>query len=226
VVTPETSLRPPRRNAAWLRVAALGGVLAAATALVLLSDLGDVARLRATVEDAGPLAPVVFALAYAVITLAPLPKNALGAAAGLVFGLTTGVVVTWAGAMLGAAAAFGLARTLGRESVQRVTDARGERVDAFLARRGFLAVVTLRLVPVLPFTAVNYGSGLTSVRTTHYLAGTAFGIIPGTIAYVALGAFGADPGSWEFVTAVAALVLLSLVGLALRRLRRRTAGTS
>ena len=81
-------------------------------------------------------------------------------------------------------------------------------------------------VPVLPFTAVNYGSGLTSVRATHYIAGTALGIIPGTVAYVALGAFGADPGSWQFVTAVAALVLLSLVGLALRRLRRRSGGTS
>lgn len=197
------------------------------TVLVLVADLGDVDRLRTVVDDAGPLAPVAFALAYAVVTLAPLPKNALSAGAGLVFGLTVGVLVTWVGAMLGAVVAFALARALGREGVERVTGARGQQLDDVLRRRGFLAVLALRLVPVLPFTAINYGSGLSGVRVPHYLGGTALGIIPGTIAYVALGAFGADPRSWQFGTAVAALVLLSLVGLALRRRgRQRPGGTA
>ncbi len=153
---------------------------------------------------AGPLAPVLFTVAYAAVTLAPLPKNALSAGAGLIFGLTTGVAVVWVGAMLGAIAAVWLARALGRDTVERLTGGRVERVDALLRRRGRLGVLVARLVPVLPFTAVNYGSGLSSVAFADYLAGTAVGIVPGTVAYVALGTYGGAPLSWQFVAALTA----------------------
>ncbi|MDQ3453171.1 MAG: VTT domain-containing protein, partial [Actinomycetota bacterium] len=81
------------------------------------------------------------------------------------------------------------------------------------------------LVPVLPFTAINYAAGLTAVRLRDYALGTALGIIPGTVAFVALGAYGSTPGSWPFVVAVVALVALITGGAAVaRRSRRRGAG--
>ena len=44
---------------------------------------GDVAQLRGDIAGAGPLAPVVFVVVYAVPTLAPLPKNVFSATAGV-----------------------------------------------------------------------------------------------------------------------------------------------
>ena len=90
-----------------------------------------------------------------------------------------------------------------------------------------VAVIVMRLVPVLPFTAIDYAAGLTSVRTRDYAIGTALGIFPGTVSFVALGAYGTSPGSWPFIVAVAALVLLTAGGLLVarrRRPRRRMAG--
>lgn len=98
---------------------------------------------------------------YAVATLAPVPKNVLSAAAGLLFGLLEGVLLVWLAALSGALIAFALGRSLGREAVERLTGARMARVDALLGRRGLLAVLGARLLPGLPFTAVNYGAGLT-----------------------------------------------------------------
>jgi uncharacterized membrane protein YdjX (TVP38/TMEM64 family) len=46
----------------------------------------------------------------------------------------------------------------------------------------------MRLVPVLPFTAVNDGSGFTTLRLRHYAVGTAVGILPGSVVFVGLGA--------------------------------------
>ena len=138
------------------------------------------------------------------------------------------------GALIGACGAFGLSRWLGRDTVQRITGGRVERVDAMLSRRGVRAVVGVRLVPVLPFTPINYAAGLSAVRTRDYVLGTAVGIPPGTASFVALGAYGSEPGSLPFVVALVSLVLVAtgLGGAHLvrrrhqERARRRTGAAS
>ena len=216
----------PIGRAVWIRLSAFVAILAIAVAVAAAVELPDPEQLRADIAAAGPGAITLFVLVYAAATLAPLPKNVLAAVAGLLFGLVVGVAVVFLAALLGAVAAFALGRVLGREAVERLTGTRVARVDALLRRRGLLSVLVVRLVPVLPFTAINYAAGLTAVRTRDYLLGTALGIIPGTIAYVALGAYGTSPGSWPFVLAVLALVGLTVGGAALTRRSRRTRKTS
>ena len=184
----------------------------------------DVQAVRDGPLGSGPWAPLLFAVAYAAATLAPVPKNVLSAAAGVLFGFALGALVVWCAALAGAAAAFWLGRALGREAVQRLARGHLRRVDALLARHGRVAVLVLRLVPVVPFTALNYGSGLSGLRFRDYLLATGAGIVPGTLAYVALGAFGTDPTSPAFLVAVATLLLLTVVGAVLAHRRRRGLG--
>jgi uncharacterized membrane protein YdjX (TVP38/TMEM64 family) len=218
-------LVPVRRRSGrfvWVRLVVLASVLVVAAVVAASVGLPDAAQLRADIAAMGPAAPAVFVLLYALVTLVPLPKNVLSVIAGLFFGLTEGTVIVLLGALLGALTAFGLGRVLGREAVERLTGRRVARVDGLLSRHGLLAVLAVRLVPVLPFTAINYAAGLTAVRNRDYLVGTALGIIPGTIAYVSLGAYGTSPGSWPFTVAVLALVALTAGGAATaHRYRRR-----
>lgn len=204
----------------WLRLAVLALLLVAGLAVLLLAPLPPVDELRVALERAGPWAAVAFAAAYVLATLLMLPKNVLSAAAGLAFGLSAGAVLVWFAAVVGASAAFWVGRLLGRDGVARIAGRHMERLDSLVERHGVLAVLALRLVPVAPFTAVNYGSGLTSIRFSHYLVATAVGIVPGTAAYVALGAYGATPTSWQFVVAASALLALSLAGVIVARVRR------
>ncbi|RZU34497.1 TVP38/TMEM64 family protein [Blastococcus saxobsidens] len=211
-----------RRRFVWGRLTLLVLVVTMGAVVAALVGLPDAEQVRADVAAMGRAAPALFILLYAGATLAPLPKNVLSAAAGLLFGLVEGVGVVLLGALLGALAAFALGRALGRDAVERLTGARVARVDALLSRHGLLAVLGVRLVPVLPFTAINYAAGLTAVRIRDYVLGTALGIIPGTVAYVALGAYGTSPGSWPFVVAALVLVALTAGGVvAARRYRRR-----
>lgn len=191
-------------------------LVAGVAAVVVTSGISDVDTVRGRVGSAGPIAPAVFAVVFALAMLAPLPKNALSAAGGLLFGLTTGVLAVWVGAMLGALVAFWLARALGREVISRFTGPRVARADELVRRGGVLAA---RLVPVVPFTLINYASGLGPVRFAHYLLGTAIGILPGSLAYVAVGAYGTQPRSWQLYVAVAALVALSVGGVVVARRR-------
>lgn len=205
------------RWSAWLRPILLLAILVAVGVTATLVGLPDAEELRAQIAGAGPLAPAFFVVVYAFVSLLPLPKNVFAGLAGVLFGLALGVVVVMVAALIGAAAAFALSRVLGRDAVERITGGRVARVDALLHRRGMLAVIVVRLVPVLPFTAINYAAGLSAVRMRDYALGTAVGILPGTVSFVALGAYGTSPGSWPFLVSVAALVLLTAGGFLIAR---------
>ncbi len=207
----------------WIRPALLALLLAAGTAVVLTVGVPPVEEIRAWVEAAGWAAPVAFVVLYAALTLTPAPATVLSIAAGLLFGVAGGLAVVLTGALASAIGAFGLSRTLGRGAVERVDSERLRRLDGMLRRRGLLAVIGVRLVPLLPFTALNYACGLTAVRVRDYVLGTAVGILPGAAAYVTVGAYGAQPGSAPFLIALGGLVVLTVGGLVVSRRRRSTA---
>ena len=166
---------------------------------------------------------VSFMAVYAALTLTPFPASALTIASGLLFGLAVGAAVVVFAATLGAWVAFLLARGLGRDGVSRIRWARIATIDAMLERRGLISVLLVRLVPLFPFMAVNYAAGLSAVRQRDYLLGTAVGIVPATVGYTALGAYGTSPLSWPFAAAVLAVVVVTLAaGYAARRLKSRT----
>lgn len=204
----------------WVRPLLLLVLLGIGVAVAVSVGVPPLEDVRARVGGAGWAGPVVYAGLYAVLTLTPAPATVLSIGAGVLFGLAGGLAVVMAGALLSAAGAFGLSRGLGRRAVERVDHDRLRRLDALLRRRGLLAVIGVRLVPLLPFTALNYLCGLTAVRTRDYIAGTAVGIAPGATAYVAIGAFGAEPGSLPFLVAVGGLLALSVAGLVIARRRR------
>ncbi len=171
-------------------------------------------QLRSLVDTAGPLGPVAFVAAYALLTVALVPGTIPSLAAGALFGPVWGSVLVIAGATVGAVGAFEVARRIGRQRTRRLVGERVLRADAWVQRRGVSGVIGLRLLPVVPFNALNYAFGLSSVRRRDHAIGTAVGIVPGSVAFVALGDSIADPGSVGFMAslgAVAVLVAASVV---------------
>lgn len=216
---------PPAPDRWWIRPLVLGALLTAGVVVATAVGLPTVTDLRAGLAAAGWAAPVLYAALYAGLTLTPTPATALSIAAGLLFGLPTGLAVVMTGALLGASTAFGLSRTLGRQAVTRLDSQRLRRLDELLRRHGLLAVIGVRLLPLLPFGPLNYACGLTNVGARHYLLGTAIGILPAALAFVTIGAYGDTPGSTPFLVALGGLALLTLAGAAAAR-GRRTVGRS
>ncbi len=209
-------MRPDMRY----RLVGLAVLVVVAVVLAVFIDVPSVTALRREYSGTGLPGALGFALVYAGLSLLPLPATVFTLAAGALFGLARGLPIVVLGATLGAAAAFYLGRVLGRDAVQHFTGARLQTLDRYLTRRGFWAVLAARLVPIVPFTGLNYLSGLTGVRASSYLLATVIGILPGTTAYVAVGAYGTHPGSLPFLTAVSALLLLTIVGVVVSRRRR------
>lgn len=128
-------------------------------------------------------APLVYIAVYAAATALAIPGSILTLAGGAMFGVSWGTVYTTVGANVGANAAFGIGRFLGRNGVERLAGSRLDALDRATANHGFRGLLTLRLIPAVPFNALNFGSGLTSIRWPTYALATAVGILPGTVVY-------------------------------------------
>src|SRR5262245_37907222 len=175
--------------------------VAAVVALVVLFRVLPVTdwlvAFQAYVRDLGPAGYALYAVVYAICVVLFVPASILTLGAGAIYGLATGVAVVLVGASLGATLTFLLARGLLRERVERMTEGNAtfRALDRAIAREGAKIVFLVRLAPVFPFTYINYAFGLTGVKTLSYVVATVIGMIPGTFAYVYLGAAAADAAS-------------------------------
>lgn len=204
----------------WLRFGVLVALLLTALAVAVRVGVPDPQELRSIVAQTGATGILLFIAGYVVCTLLVLPKGVLSIGAGIAFGFLPGAAIVMVGAILGASAAFVVGRWLGRDAVERMAGAHLARLDALVTRYGFAAIVLVRLIPLAPFTVINYAAGLTSIGFRSYAVATAVGIIPGTLAYVALGAFGTSPTSWEFLVAILVFAALTVGGVLVARRHR------
>lgn len=208
--TTESTSQGPSAGSATLRLGALVTAFAAVSVTLHLSGWNGPERLQDVVASAGWAGVLVFVLGYAALVLVPTPASLLTILGGVLFGVWWGAVLSWTGAVLGALGGWLIGRRAGRPAVDRLLGGRLREADELLSRNGLVAVLTVRLVPLFPFTPVNYACGLVGVRWRDYVVGTGLGIVPGAVAYASLGASGADP--WGIVVGVGALVVLAVVG--------------
>ncbi|GAB3482763.1 TVP38/TMEM64 family protein [Nocardiopsis coralliicola] len=200
-----------------------------ALALVGLSLAGRAApglgQLREYVAAAGPAGLAVYIAGYVVLSLVFVPRPLISATGGAAFGPVAGIAAAVAGSVAAAWVQFAVGRFLARDAVAaRLPAGVLARLDRLTERHGLLAVIQLRLVPVIPFAAVNYGFGLTGLRAVPFVVGTALGSVPGTTAVVLLGDSLTDPGSPAFLASIALFLVLLLVSVFWGRGSLRAAG--
>ena len=212
----------------------LGLILVGGFLAVRLTPLGDLLSREGVTSAiaflrASAWAPLIFIIAYATLTALAVPGTILTLVGGGVFGVFWGTVYNSIAANIGANAAFLISRGLGREGVRSLLgsdSAALEKLDDVVGRHGFRGLLTLRLIPLVPFNALNFGSGLLPLRWRTYAVATLVGIFPGTVVYT----FFADAllqGSQEasrgalirVAIAGALLILMSFLPQILKRFR-------
>jgi len=145
------------------------------------------------------LGVLAFICVYFFATICLVPGAILTLGAGFVFtaatnslglGVLLATVAVFIGASSGAIAAFLLSRYLFREGIVSKWTKKYpvfKAIDNALEDKGFRIMFLLRLSPIIPFTFSNYVYGITAVKLIHYCI-ACFGMIPGTVLYVFLGA--------------------------------------
>ena len=164
-------------------------------------------------------------LAYVVVAGLSLPgAAAMSVFYGWLFGLWRALVLVSFASTAGATIAFLLSRYVIGEAIQARYGDRLAALNAAVERDGAFYLLTLRLIPQVPFFVINVAMGLTKLRAWTFWWVSQVGMLPGTIIFVLAGASApslqqiADQGltsllDWRLVTA---LTLLGATPLLIR----------
>ena len=176
---------------------------------------GDFQKLKDFVASYGSYAAAIsFLLMVLQSVVAPLPAFLITFANAALFGFWKGALLSWSSAMVGAALCFFIARSLGREAVEKLTSKGAlKNIDVFFKRHGKQSILIARLLPFISFDIVSYAAGVSSVSFLGFWVATGLGQLPATLVYSYVGGF-LTGGAKLLVTGLLILFALAfLIGL-------------
>jgi putative membrane protein len=172
------------------RVKQLGivAVLLTFVGVVFIIDVPSIHLLRSWSVAAGPWFAVVFFVLYVLITQLPLPRTIMTFSSGLLFGPVVGIVIALGATTVSAALSLLIVRfLLGDWMRPRLTHPAVSGINERLRTRGWLAIMSLRMIAAVPFSVLNYAAALSAVPVGAFTMATLLGSAPGTMATVLLG---------------------------------------
>jgi uncharacterized membrane protein YdjX (TVP38/TMEM64 family) len=186
---------------------------------------GDSRELRRVLLDLGVGGVLVLLAVVLSHSILPFPAELVSGAAGFVYGFWAAVPMMLAMWLASALLAYWLAERFGRPLARRLVGAqRLERAEAMVARGGAAALLSLRLIPFIPYNAICYAAGITRVPLRRYSWTTVVGITPLTVLVTYLGSRLESPDFsdwrvWGLILAFVAIVVGAQI--AQRRMRSR-----
>jgi phospholipase D1/2 len=203
----------------WIGVIVLFLLFAAASAWkwTPLADLIDVNRLAGWAGSLrqSPARHFYLLGAYVIGSILLVPITAMILVTAIIFGPVMGSLYSIVGSLVGAAVTYAIGRFLGQDFVRKIAGAKWRRLEQKIRQTGIVAVTTLRLLPIAPFTVVNIISGAFKVPLRDYILGSLLGLLPGILitnlfAHQFTSAI-RDPGIGAFLV-LAALIIITIVG--------------
>ena len=132
-------------------------------------------------------APPLLMLLYTPACLVMFPRPLITLAAVIAFGPWLGFGYALLGVCASAVVTYYIGRRMKRDTVRRLAGPKLDRMIEVLKKYGLLAMTLLRLVPIAPFAVESIVAGAIHMRLWHVVAGTAIGLLPGTLATTIFG---------------------------------------
>jgi uncharacterized membrane protein YdjX (TVP38/TMEM64 family) len=134
--------------------------------------------------------PLLFGMMIIQALAIPIPSELVLIAGGLAFAFPFGWIVGALGSIVAALISFYISKKGGRSLAIKLVGENGIRfADNWFNRWGSWAVLLGRFAPFIPFDAISYGAGLTTMKLKSFMIPTIIGTLPRTLFYTSLGSF-------------------------------------
>lgn len=152
---------------------------------------------------------------YLLATVVLFPMTMLNVATVLTFGPFLGNAYALAGWLLSATVGYGSGRMLGQEMLHRIVGPWLDRLIQQVGHHGFLTVLTIRVLPVAPFTLANLFVGASGIRFRDFFLASVVGRIPGILVLSVAGVHIENalrkPSTGSFILLGLVLILIPLL---------------
>ncbi len=202
---------------AWGKLALFGLAILALTAAWRYTPLAHVVTPENTIAWAKefadqPWAPWAVMLAFTPACFVMFPRPLITLAGVVAFGPWLGFLYALFGIVASSVVTYYVGRRMRRDTVRRLAGARLDRMVDVLKKRGLLAMTLLRLVPIAPFAVEGIVAGAVRLKLWQLVAGTAIGMLPGTLVTTVFGdqlesALSGGEINWWLVGGCAALLV-------------------
>src|SRR6185369_11871274 len=181
-----------RRMVFWQGVAVVCAIALALALSRFFPVVGFVATLQERVMSWGAWAGICYPLLFAACNILLLPGGVLAVGGGFFFGLWWGLLIVFAGNLIGAAISFASSRWVARQWFQRKLSKNPtlRALEPALERESWKIILLSQLHPLFPTSLLNYLYGLTRIRFGTYMLWASIGRAPGLFLYVYVGTLG------------------------------------
>lgn len=157
---------------------------------------------------------LIYVAIYTLATALSIPGAIiLTIAGGAIFGLLWGTVLASFSSTIGATIAFLITRYFLRNSVRARLGDKLKIINDGIKKDGAFYLLTLRLVPIFPFFAINVLMALTPIKAHTFYIASQIGMLLGTIIFVNAGTQLATLNSAGEILSVNLIISLCIIGL-------------
>lgn len=173
-----------------IAVAVVAAFTTGAVRYLSLHELRERREVVLTLTRLHPvLSALVFTLGYTTVAALSLPAEVpMTLAGGLLFGPWVGGLIGAVGCTLGGSILFLVCRTAAGDVLRRYAGRRIAQIQEEVRRDAFFYIVTLRLIPVMPFGIATIALAFLEIRLGVFAGATFIGMLPLSLIYANIGA--------------------------------------
>lgn len=188
-----------------------------AISLVLkFSRVSSVSEIIDLIRNSGRIGIITYILLFTFLPTFFIPVTVLAIAAGAVFGFWQASLYTFIGAFLNSTLTYVISKYFAYDLINDYANSKYSTEYEKLKKNtkgkdGFILMLVLRLLPLAPYTLLNYISGVVGYDYKIFIVSTLLGIIPGMLCYVNIGANSLNGFSPQLVISISILIVFLIV---------------
>lgn len=191
-------------------------LIATISIFIKMHNIANIDDVKRIIVDAGSLGPLVYIILFTILPTLFVTVTILAIAAGFAFGFVSASIYTFIGAFFNCTLTYFVAKYFAYDFIKDIVCVKYNNIYEIIEKKtsgkeGFVFMMMLRLLPFIPYTFLNYMSGVVGYDYFIFITSTIVGIGPGVFIYVNIGANLDGIGSIRFYVAIALLFILAII---------------